>query len=147
MDWNILLFIGKWVMIGLFYTVLMVLLVGVYRESAQRVESVPASSAVFYGRLRVVDSGSDRTLQPGKIFDLHVEASIGSEQDNDIVLKDQFVSRRHARMFWDGAVWWLEDLGSRNGTLINNQSITPNRPNLIPAHALITVGNVVFEVY
>ena len=31
---------------------------------------------------------------------------------------DPEVSRVHARVFWRGAAWWLEDLGSTNGTFV-----------------------------
>jgi predicted component of type VI protein secretion system len=146
MDWNILLFIAKWVLIVLFYSALGVLLWGVYRESGQRLEKAAASAETSIGRLRVIDPGSDQTLHTGKVFDLYLETSLGSEAENDILLKDQFVSRRHARLFWDGAVWWLEDLGSKNGTLMNGQPSLPNRPQTLPPHAQSTVGDIVFEL-
>lgn len=146
MDWNILLFIGKWGMIGLFYTVLITLLLGVYRESAQRVERVSSPSTLFYGRLRLVNPGGDLSLRAGKVFDLKLETTLGSEDDNDIVLKDPFVSRKHARLQWDGAVWWLEDLGSKNGTLLNNLPLQPHRPQMVQPHAAISIGDIVFEL-
>ena len=33
-----------------------------------------------------------------------------------VILDDPDLSRRHARIFWNGSVWMLEDLNSRNGT-------------------------------
>ena len=48
-----------------------------------------------------------------------VRLTIGRAEDNDVVLADPQVSRRHARMERVGGTWWLTDLGSRNATLVN----------------------------
>lgn len=45
--------------------------------------------------------------------------SIGRTAPCELVLADDpDMSRRHARIFWSGASWMLEDLGSSNGTFI-----------------------------
>ncbi|MDR0881625.1 MAG: FHA domain-containing protein [Candidatus Adiutrix sp.] len=50
--------------------------------------------------------------------------SIGRTADNNIVLKDDSVSRRHAFLVYSGGVWHLEDVGSQNGTFVNSRKIT-----------------------
>jgi len=60
----------------------------------------------------------------GRIVDLHSDdMSIGREADCDIVLNEDGVSRRHARILRDGDDFVLEDLDSRNGVRINGQRI------------------------
>ena len=45
--------------------------------------------------------------------------SIGREAPCEVViLDDPDLSRRHARIFWNGSAWMLEDLNSSNGTFI-----------------------------
>lgn len=45
--------------------------------------------------------------------------SIGRTAPCELVLSDDpDMSRRHARIFWSGSSWMLEDLGSSNGTYI-----------------------------
>ena len=44
---------------------------------------------------------------------------LGRAADNTIRLKDQVVSAYHARLSFQTGQWWLEDLGSRNGTTVN----------------------------
>ena len=45
--------------------------------------------------------------------------SIGREAPCEVVISDDpDLSRRHARLFWNGASWLLEDLSSSNGTFI-----------------------------
>lgn len=41
-----------------------------------------------------------------------------------IVLRDPNVSRRHALLTYDGAAWFIQDLGSTNGTLVNDVEVT-----------------------
>ena len=54
------------------------------------------------------------------------EFSIGRDIKCDVKLNDENVSNHHARLRFHHAQWWLEDLGSKNGTLINDQPlITP----------------------
>jgi serine/threonine protein kinase len=65
----------------------------------------------------------------GRSYRFHQDVTtIGRTNGNDLVISGRTVSRRHARlMFADGA-WYLEDLQSANGTLVNNTRIhTPVR--------------------
>lgn len=48
---------------------------------------------------------------------------IGRHPDCDIIIDDASVSRHHARIDYDDGVYILNDLNSRNGTLLNNQPI------------------------
>lgn len=48
------------------------------------------------------------------------EATIGRSASNSIVLPFPEISRKHARLWIDGESLYLEDLGSTNGTFVNN---------------------------
>ncbi|HEY0973647.1 MAG TPA: FHA domain-containing protein [Solimonas sp.] len=50
--------------------------------------------------------------------------TIGRRPDNPIVVTDSFASGRHAMVGWDGQHYFVEDLKSSNGTLLNGQRIT-----------------------
>lgn len=49
--------------------------------------------------------------------------TVGRADDNDLVLPDPEVSRRHARLEPAGSGWRVVDLGSRNGTWLNGERI------------------------
>jgi pSer/pThr/pTyr-binding forkhead associated (FHA) protein len=49
------------------------------------------------------------------------ELTIGREADRHLVLQSASVSRRHARIVVDRDAAWLEDLGSKNGTLVEQR--------------------------
>jgi hypothetical protein len=146
MDWYTLLFAARWAIIALVYFVLVVLSVGVYREASQRLGEKSGKETISYGRLRVIHPGSDPRLVTGSILNLNTLTNMGADQDNDIVLSDQFVSGHHVRLRWDGAVWWLEDLNSKNGTLVNRQPVKPGQPQALSKGSVITVGEMLMEL-
>jgi hypothetical protein len=50
--------------------------------------------------------------------------TIGRWQDNDLVVDDRWVSRHHARVRREADQYFIEDLGSKNGTLVNGRRIS-----------------------
>jgi serine phosphatase RsbU (regulator of sigma subunit) len=56
------------------------------------------------------------------------EVVIGRSSQCQVTIADRFLSRRHARLFRRESRWWIEDLGSRNGTLVNGRVIEGSEP-------------------
>lgn len=52
---------------------------------------------------------------------------IGRMASCDIVVPDQGVSRQHAEITKKDGEWWIQDLGSRNGTLVNGSLVKERR--------------------
>ncbi|HEY7419243.1 MAG TPA: FHA domain-containing protein, partial [Ktedonobacteraceae bacterium] len=60
----------------------------------------------------------------GNSYRFHqVVTTIGRTNGNDLVIVGRTVSRRHARMWFADGHWFLEDLQSANGTMVNNARI------------------------
>ncbi len=74
----------------------------------------------------------------GEVFPLGVMAGVGRDQVNEIHIKGQLVSRRHARLEWVGQAYRLTDLNSVNGTFVNGRKIT--RPVMLKAGDVINIG-------
>jgi hypothetical protein len=147
MDWSILLFIFKWIFLGLVYLVLILLLIGVTREMRLRIpREVPTALSNGIARLRVVQPGSDPRMQSGETLALQPDTYLGTQRGSTILLRDRYVSSRHARLRWDGVSWWVEDLNSTNGTFVNHQRVTPGTPIAIASGSVLQLGDVVFEM-
>ncbi len=70
-------------------------------------------------RLRAADNSADYPLED---FNL-----IGRSQDATIRLADAGISRQHATIRREGSHWWLTDLGSANGSYVNDVAISAAR--------------------
>ena len=84
--------------------------------------------------------------KPGGAFPLGPDGNswvAGRSNDADLVLADDTVSRKHARIYSARGALWLRDLGSRNGTLINGRSVAHHR--LRPGDR-ITIGASLLRV-
>ncbi len=49
--------------------------------------------------------------------------TIGREATNDTVVEQPVVSRKHAMIFYNAPGFWLQDLGSQNGTFVDGQRV------------------------
>ena len=77
---------------------------------------IPAGGDVDTPRVRVEVDGQQQDVPLGAD-----PVSIGRDADNTLVLHDPHVSRHHARITLDDGDYWIEDLKSQNGTLLNGQ--------------------------
>jgi two-component system, NtrC family, response regulator HydG len=64
--------------------------------------------------------------------------TIGRATTNRIVLRDELCSRNHCELYRNGANWVLRDLGSRNGTMVNNGPVVGERE--LESGDLIQIG-------
>jgi len=83
----------------------------------------------------------------GKTIDLtDQQITLGRANDATLVLTDDYASSRHARIFPQDGQWIVEDLGSTNGTYLERQKLTANRPMPVRIGAPIRIGKTVLEL-
>jgi ABC transport system ATP-binding/permease protein len=67
--------------------------------------------------------------QQGQVYELcRPVVNIGRYRDNDIVLTDRLVAKRHARLIWqeDGS-YMMDDLGAFTGIMLNGRRLTSHK--------------------
>jgi pSer/pThr/pTyr-binding forkhead associated (FHA) protein len=69
-----------------------------------------------------------------------------SPKMNDIALLEIAVSRKHFKIFKIGRDFFIEDLNSKHGTLVNGEPISPGEGFQINEGDLISVGNTVMQL-
>src|SRR5215212_10506453 len=82
--------------------------------------------------------------QRGRSYELLDELTVGRAAGCHIALEDRFVSQLHARMFRRDDQSFIEDLGSTNGTFLNDDKVTS--PALLKKGDHVRIGNVVMEL-
>ncbi len=68
-----------------------------------------------------------KSLTSGQAYDLEEFNLIGRSEEATIRIDDTGVSRQHATIRREGGHFWLVDLGSANGTYVNDTALTTAR--------------------
>ncbi|WP_299036846.1 FHA domain-containing protein [uncultured Pseudokineococcus sp.] len=95
--------------------------------------TVPRQVVVVEGPLR----GTSLALGGGPVL-------VGRSPECALVLDDDYASGRHARLFPRDGRWWVEDLGSTNGTLLGRDPLGAPAP--LPAGSQLRIGRTVLEL-
>jgi pSer/pThr/pTyr-binding forkhead associated (FHA) protein len=69
---------------------------------------------------------------------------LGRADDSTLVLDDDYASTRHARLSLQGEEWYVEDLGSTNGTYLDRAKVSG--PTRVPLGTPIRIGKTVIEL-
>lgn len=83
------------------------------------------------------DVGQEFEIRPGKTY------TVGRALDNDIVLTDIAVSRKHFDLRFEDGAWVIVDRGSGNGTVVNGN--LEDNPFMLANGDVIEIGNTVFR--
>jgi hypothetical protein len=126
----------RFVAIGLLYLLLAGIVIVVWRDwksTSRYLERTRQVARRSLGRLVVIRRGQTELL-PGQAIPLAVITGLGRAPTNTVVLSEPFASNEHARLYRRDGRWWLEDLGSRNGTQLNGERLH--------ARAIVVTGDV-----
>jgi FHA domain len=112
-----------WVVRLAFLGALYLFLWTVVRALVRDLRQAAREPAAELGRLVVLASPSGEP-PVGSAFHLDAVTTLGRDVNNAIVLEDDFVSAQHAALTYRGRAWYLEDVGSTNGTFVNGSQIS-----------------------
>ncbi len=101
------------------------------RRGASR--RIPSTLVVTDGSLR----GTTLSLKESGVL-------LGRNPECTLVLDDDFASGRHARIFSRDGGWFVEDLGSTNGTFLGSTRLT--QPTPVEVGSTVRIGKTIFEL-
>ncbi len=108
-----------------FLAALYLFLALVVRALLRDIRAASRDPAGALGRLVVTSSAGLPAV--GSVFLLDAVSTVGRDLGSSVVLDDAFASARHAILTFRGRGWYVEDLGSTNGTLVNGVAVAGAR--------------------
>ena len=94
--------------------------------------------------LKVVNRLDSLNFKMQEYYVIEGDISLGRSSKNDVVIKDKFVSKNHLLIREKNQRYYLEDLGSANGTFLNGVKIDPNELIELQNNDKIGVGCIQF---
>ena len=116
------LVVSIWLVRIAFLAFLYVFLIAIARILLRDLRAASSEPGAGLGRLVTVESP---IAEPpvGSVFTLDAVTTLGRDVNNTIVIDDAYASSEHAVLTYRGRGWYLEDLGSTNGTFVNGGAI------------------------
>lgn len=91
-------------------------------------------------QLRVIEPAEQR----GRAYPLEDEVTLGRAAGCQVPIDDAYASQVHARVFHAEGQWYVEDLGSTNGTYLNRRRVAG--PMIVKRRDRVQIGNTVLEL-
>lgn len=135
--------LGKVVLLGAMYLLLAVVVWMEARELAhattRRISPIaPVRSKRIPSQLVLVEGPG-----PQSVDLVPPETTMGRDASCHVTLPDSSVSHRHARIYHSDGEWYVEDLGSTNGTFVNDRPLT--RPIVLRPGDTVSIGRSTLE--
>ena len=105
-----------------------------------RARRPPRPNRSNHPQLKVLEPAGLR----GRAFRLDEEITLGRAAGCQVPLDDAYASQVHARVFERDGHWYVEDLGSTNGTYLNRRRVAG--PMVIKRRDRLQIGNTVLEL-
>lgn len=109
--------------IGLIYLFLFLVLRATVRDVNVAARTMAGGEGHAGAMALLTLEAAESSLRPGELLPLQPATSIGRMAGNTIVVDDPFTSARHAELRFERGQWWLRDLGSSNGALLNGELV------------------------
>lgn len=139
MPLDVLLLILRVISAALLLGILVALFTVMWRELRATTHQAVAARRT-YGKLSVIQQIDGQYLKSSQSYPLLPLTSLGRAPTNSIVLDDTFASGDHALVALRDGRWWVEDRGSRNGTLVND--IPVSEPMIITHGDVLMIGGI-----
>jgi hypothetical protein len=119
--------IALWILRLGFLALLYLFLFGVVRALLRDLRAAAREPGAELGRIVIVASPAGEP-PAGAVFGLDAVTTLGRDVNNTIVVEDPFISAEHAALTFRGRAWYIEDLGSTNGTFVNGSQVESVEP-------------------
>ena len=102
------------------------------------------SAALTRPRLPSIQLTRKEADLPQTVIFTRLQVLVGRDPAAELYLEDKTISARHARLYYEDTQWWVEDLGSTNGTLLNQERVA--EPVVLASGDRLQFGQVAFSL-
>lgn len=95
------------------------------------------------GYLKLINLRKELDFKVYESYSVQENSTIGRSKKCDIYIPDPYLSKQHARIFFKDAEFYIEDLGSTNGTNVNGKKLG-TRPLKLKDSDKISIGHMHF---
>jgi pSer/pThr/pTyr-binding forkhead associated (FHA) protein len=138
---NVVFIALRYVFIGLLYVFLILVVRAIYRDMRQPEAAARPARRKKKEIPQLVVITADRNV--GTRYMLTEELRVGRAASSNILIDDTYASQQHARIYSSNGGFYVEDLGSTNGTYVNGRKIS--YPLELRIGDRIKIGKTVFE--
>ncbi|MHB8895468.1 MAG: FHA domain-containing protein FhaB/FipA [Candidatus Geothermincolia bacterium] len=138
---NIVFIALRYVFIGLLYIFLILVVRAIYKDIRQPDGAPRPARRKKNEQPQLIVITADRNV--GAKYMLTDDVRVGRAANSNILIDDTYASQQHARIYSNEESYYVEDLGSTNGTYVNGRKIS--YPLELRAGDRIKIGKTVFE--
>lgn len=106
---------------------------------SNKTAAMTAAPAVEVAPATLVGEGKELPLRAGV-------NSFGRKADNDVCIPDPYISGRHGQIEVTDQGVFFTDVGSTNGTMLNDAKLAPNMRTLVTPEDVIRLGSMEFMI-
>lgn len=117
--YNILAIFLKYIFIIIIYLFIFSIIRMIYLD-IKGMRGVVLENAAY---LKLVNRRDSLSFKIKEYYTIDEGIMLGRHRNNDIVVKDGFISKKHFQIVKDEDEYFLEDMGSANGTYLNKEKI------------------------
>lgn len=96
---------------------------GIIRMIYLDIKGIRKRSSITSTYLKLINRRDDLPYKIEESYSLDTNMTIGRSNKNDIIIKDPFISKKHASIDQDRNEFFIEDLNSANGTFVNGEEL------------------------
>ena len=116
---NILSVIFKYVFILIIYLFMLSIIRLIYLD----IKGMSLNTLSKNNYLKLINQKETLPFKVKEVYSLDKDTTIGRGNQNNIIIKDPYISKKHLKIVKDEGDYYLEDLESANGTFVNGDKI------------------------
>lgn len=117
--YNIFSLIFKYLFIFIIYYFMFSIIRLIYLD----IKGIKVSSLEKNTYLKLINRKDSLPFKVQEVYNLEDSITIGRSNENDVIIKDPYISKKHLSIVKDEEEYYLEDLNSANGTYLNGDRL------------------------